>query len=167
MISLSALLSGTVGATTLTLLHETVRRVVPNAPRADILGMRVLEAGLRGMGKTPPDDERLHRWALLGDLVGNSVYYSLAGAGSARHPWRRGAVLGLLAGFGAVALPGPLGLGSQPTNRTSATQAMTVIWYLIGGLAAAAATQALKTAFPQAGAAAAQRAAFGPSAAAK
>jgi hypothetical protein len=167
MMSLSALVSGTVGATTLTLLHETVRRVLPEAPRADVLGMRALEAGLRGLGKAPPDEERLHRWALLGDLVANSAYYSLVGGGSVRHPWRRGTVLGLLAGLGAVALPGPLGLGRQPTNRTWATQAMTVMWYFVGGLAAAAAAQRLRAASPQADAATAQEAAFGPIAAAK
>jgi hypothetical protein len=52
----------------------------------------------------------------------------------------------MLAGVGAVVLPGPLGLGRQPTNRARATQVMTVLWYLAGGLAAAAAARRLKPA---------------------
>lgn len=148
MMPLHAVVTGTVGASTLTILHETARRVIPDAPRADVLGMRALEAALRRLGTAPPNQKRLHRWALLGDLVANSLYYSLVGVGSARRPWRRGAVLGVLAGIGSVALPGPLDLGRGPTNRTRATQVMTVMWYLAGGLASAAAAQRLRAASP-------------------
>jgi len=108
--------------------------------------MRALEAVLDRLDTSSPPEQRLHHWALLGDLVANSVYYGLVGAGSVRHPWRRGTLLGMLAGVGAVVLPGPLGLGRQPTSRTPATQVMTVLWYLFGGLAAAAAAQRLKAA---------------------
>jgi hypothetical protein len=139
-----SLASGVVGATTLTLLHETARRVVPDAPRADVLGMRALTAALRALDTPPPRYELLHRWALVGDLIANSLYYSFVGLGSVQHAWRRGALLGLLAGVGAVVLPGPLGLGSQPTNRARPTQAMTVLWYLTGGLATAAAARRLR-----------------------
>jgi hypothetical protein len=45
-----ALISGFVGARTLTLIHETARRVNPNAPRMDILGMRAISKSLRAMG---------------------------------------------------------------------------------------------------------------------
>ena len=100
--------------------------------------------GMRALDTPPPRDELLHRWALVGDVIANSLYYSFAGIGPVRHAWRRGAVLGLLAGVGAVALPGPLGLGSQPTNRARPTQVMTVLWYLTGGLAAAAAARRLR-----------------------
>src|SRR3569832_1915749 len=91
---LPALVSGIVGATTLTLLHEMTRQVVPDAPRADILGMRALESTLRMLDRPRPHEMRLHQWALLGDLITNSVYYSLVGVGSGEHPWRRGTVLG-------------------------------------------------------------------------
>ena len=36
----------------------------------------------------------------------------------------------LAAGLGAVALPGPLGLGEGPSRRTRATEALTIAWYL-------------------------------------
>jgi hypothetical protein len=91
----------------------------------------------------PPVDVELHDLALAGDLVSNSVYYALVGVGDPRHVWQRGALLGLAAGVGAVALPGPLGLGHSPSERTPQTQVMTVAWYLAGGLAAAAAFELL------------------------
>ncbi len=58
-----------------------------------------------------------------------------------RLPSRRctgGRGLGLAAGAGALVLPKPLGLGEAPKSRRPATRIMTVAWYLIGGLAAAA-----------------------------
>jgi hypothetical protein len=94
---------------------------------------------MRAAGQQPPDDDKLHAMALAGDIISNSLYYSLVGAGERRTVWVRGALLGLGAGVGAVLLPEPLGLGSEPTARTPATQAMTIAWYLTGGLAAAAA----------------------------
>ncbi|HEX5707289.1 MAG TPA: hypothetical protein VFX96_08335 [Pyrinomonadaceae bacterium] len=140
---LKALGGGLVGACALTLLHEVGRRVIPNAPRMDILGMRAIKKSLRAVGEDdPPVDLELHDLALLGDLVSNSAYYALVGVGGRRGVWERGALLGLAAGVGAVALPGPLGLGRSPSERTPQTQAMTIGWYLAGGLAAAAAFEA-------------------------
>jgi hypothetical protein len=95
---------------------------------------------VRAVDAEPPVP--LHEAALVGDLVSNSFYYSLVGAGSRGDALRNGALLGLAAGLGAVFLPGPLGLGRQPTD-TPATQALTVAWYLAGGLAAGAAYAAL------------------------
>jgi hypothetical protein len=135
---LRALASGIAGAGALTLIHESARRMIPNAPRADVLGMRAIDKIMRKGDFAPPPDDRLHQWALAGDLVGNSLYYGLVGVGSPRGAWLRGGLLGLGAGLGAVALPGPLGLGEGPSGRTNATKAMTVAWYLAGGLVAAA-----------------------------
>ncbi len=135
---LRALTSGLVGACALNLLHESVRRFVPNAPRADILGMRAIAKGLLAADVEPPTGKPLHRAALVGDLISNTVYYGAVGFGKAKYAWASGTVLGVLAGAGAVALPGPMGLGEAPTNRTTATQAMTVGWYLFGGLVTAA-----------------------------
>jgi hypothetical protein len=138
---LKALGSGLVGACALTLIHETARRFLDDAPRMDVLGMRALSKAAHAVDFQPPVP--LHEAALAGDLVSNSLYYSLVGAGPARDGLRNGALLGLAAGLGAVFLPEPLGLGRQPTARAPATQAMTVAWYLVGGLAAGAAYSAL------------------------
>jgi len=141
---LKALGSGLAGAVALTLIHETARRVAPqSAPRMDVLGMRAIAKAARAVGDEPPVP--LHEAALVGDLVSNSVYYSLVGAGRREDALRNGALLGLAAGLGALFLPGPLGLGRQPTDAP-ATQAMTVAWYVAGGLAAGAAYAALASA---------------------
>lgn len=133
-----ALGSGLAGAFVLTVVHESVRRFVPEAPRADLLGMRAIAKGLKAAGQQPPPDDKLHTLALGGDIVANTLYYSLVGLGGRENAWLLGSTLGAAAGVGAVALPGPMGLGTEPSARTPATAAMTVGWYLIGGVAAAA-----------------------------
>ncbi len=74
---------------------------------------------------------------MLGDVASNTIYYSLVGV-NPKQPLLSGAVLGGLAGVGAVTLPGPMGLGEAPTTRSPATTAMTIGWYLFGGLVAGA-----------------------------
>ena len=130
---LRAGISGLAGALAVTAVHETVRRFYPNAPRMDILGMRAIAKGLRYAGQTPPNDDKLHTWSLVGDIVSNGLYYSLVGGKKA---WWRGSLLGTAAGIGGVLLPGPMGLGAAPSNRTRETQALTVGYYLLGGLVA-------------------------------
>lgn len=131
--------SGLIGACVLTALHETARHFIDEAPRADILGMRAIKKGLEKVGAEPPTEEKLHDLALGGDLLSNTLYYSLIGLAKPRYALLTGAALGLAAGTGAVSLPGPLGLGTAPTKRTKATAVMAISWYLIGGLATAGA----------------------------
>ena len=144
MKTISALGSGLAGAATLTLLHETVRRMNPDAPRMDVLGRRAIAGLMRRAGETPPDDQTLQPVALLGDVISNSLYFSLIGFGNRKNAWLRGVLLGTAAGLGGVFLPGPLGLGERPSGRTPQTKAMTVAWYLAGGLVAAATYRGLK-----------------------
>ena len=140
----SSLLAGLAGATALTAVHQLARRYVPNAPRMDVLGKRALNRLSSGQtAALPPED--LERITLAGDLVANSAFYALVGAGTARQAWPRGVALGLAAGAGALLLPERLGLGPAPHSQSGANQIMTVAWYLIGGLAAATALQALRS----------------------
>ena len=136
-----ALGNGFAGAVALTLVHETVRRLRPHdAPLMDVLGMRGLRKLLGKADAPQPDEPTAYALTLAGDLLSNGFYYSLVGTG--RHAWARGAALGLAAGVGGVVLPGPLGLGEAPSNRTPQTKAMTVAWYLLGGLVAAGVARA-------------------------
>ena len=144
MTTWKALGSGLAGALALTAVHEIVRRQSPQAPRMDVLGMRAIARSLEAVGQEPPAGERLHQLALVGDVVSNSLYYSLVGLGKDRHTLRRGAILGLIAGLGAALLPPVLGLGNQPHRKTPWTQVLTVLWYLAGGLVAAAVAQAVE-----------------------
>lgn len=131
-----ALVSGLAGAVALTIAHETLRRFVPEAPRMDVLGMRAISKTMKKVGAQPPAGSALRVWAMAADVVSNSIYYSLVG--TSKSSWLRGSLLGASAGAGAVLLPGPMGLGSDPSNRTNSTRAMTVGLYLMGGLVAAA-----------------------------
>lgn len=125
------------GACVLTLTHETLRRYAPHAPRMDVLGMQAISKIMKKAGAQPPQDQaELHNWAMAGDMIANTLYYSLAGTG--KGAWWRGTLLGASAGAGAIGLPGPLGLSEAPSNRTSQTRAMTVGLYLLGGIVAGA-----------------------------
>ncbi|WP_073280759.1 hypothetical protein [Hymenobacter psychrotolerans] len=130
-----ALLSGLAGAVALNVLHETVRRLRPeDAPRMDVLGMRGLRKLLAKADAPQPDEDTAYGLTVLGDVVSNGLYYSLVGAGDGALV--RGVVLGVAAGIGGVMLPGPMGLGEAPSNRTPQTKAMTVAWYTVGGIVA-------------------------------
>ena len=139
-----ALEGGLAGAAALTIIHESLKRVFPNAPRMDLLGMNALSKGLKLINAQTPDEKSLYRWTLAGDVVSNALYYSVAGATNKAHPLVRGSLLGLAAGVGAVLLPKPMGLKSSYSNRTPQTKLMTVGLYLVGGLVAAAVMQALE-----------------------
>jgi hypothetical protein len=136
-----AIISGLAGAIAVNLINETTRQFVDAAPRLDILGKRAIAFPLMEAGKEPPPNSRLYWIALGGDIVSNSLYFSLVGLGEPKNAYRNGALLGLVAGVGAVVLPEKIGLGEEMTARARETELMTVGWYLAGGLAAAAAYQ--------------------------
>jgi hypothetical protein len=127
-----SLVSGMAGAVALTAVHQAARSISDTAPRMDVVGMRALTRGSRGGDTLPETHTGLYRAALAGDLICNTAYYSLA------TNYTRGAAMGLLAGIGALVLPQRLGLGAPPRSDLLSNQVMTVAWYLIGGLAAAA-----------------------------
>ena len=141
---LPSLVSGLAGATALTLVHQIARYTVPNAPRMDIVGRRALARSIKGLGGEPPAGDKLQASALIGDIVLNSLYYSLVGLGGARHPMARGTALGSAAGLGAIVLPPLMRLGRRARGHTPEAKAMTVGWYLLGGLAAAGVFQAIR-----------------------
>ena len=138
-----ALSSGAVGALTTTLLHQATRRVTSDAPRADLLGMQALEKALHATNLPVPSGPALYNLTLAGDLVSNSGYFGLVGAGPRDKAVVVGLALGVAAGLGAVYLPPKMGLSPQPTERTPTTAALTVALYTAGGLAAGITYQAL------------------------
>lgn len=136
---LTSLASGAAGALALTAIHELGRRQVPYAPRMDVLGMRALRRFTPALRHEAPRSGRLRRWALAGDLVANTMYYSAVPARSRTQTWTRAAALGLSAGAGALLIPAQAGLGEPPHSERLANQAMTVAWYVAGALVSAAA----------------------------
>lgn len=120
------------GAATVTAVHQLARAVTDNAPRMDVVGMRALSRGINAAGGEAPHTHRgLYGATLVGDLISNSAYYSLATT------YTRGTVMGLLAGVGALMLPQRMGLGDPPHSELLSNKIMTVAWYTLGGLAAA------------------------------
>jgi hypothetical protein len=140
----SAMEGGITGATTLTILHEIVRKLDRDAPRMDELGKEVLGKLFKKLNLDVPDDDKMHLLATGAELVSNGLFYSLAGAASKNNTFLRGIFLGLTAGIGAVVLPAKMGLDERASNRTSKTQVMTVLWYTIGGIVAAAVAERLE-----------------------
>ncbi len=110
----------------------------------DLLGMNALSKILRKFSAKIPERNQLFGWTLAGDIVGNTLYYSLAGAGSKKTSLSKGILLGLTAGLGAVTLPKKIGINDAPSNRTLQTKVMTVAWYIIGGMVTAAVYKVLE-----------------------
>lgn len=141
----AAVVAGAAGAATTTLLHEVTRRLVPAAPRVDLLGMQAVAKTLHATGADAPEGSALYNLTLAGDLVSNTLYFGTVGVVPPARARGIGTVLGVLAGIGAVVLPGPLGLSTAPTERTNATKAMAVALYTAGGIAAGRVYTALVT----------------------
>ncbi|WP_257454790.1 hypothetical protein [Archangium lipolyticum] len=132
---------GFAGALSLTLVHQGARAVLDHPPRMDVLGMRSLKKVSRWLGLRPAHGRALYRQSLIGDLVSNTLYYALVAVGRPRRIYLRGALLGALAGLGAVVLPPYLGLGERPSRAKRSTAFLTVAWYTLGGLGAARAAR--------------------------
>ena len=133
---MASLGGGLAGACAVTLIHESVRKIVPKAPRMDLLGMNAIAKGLNAAGIKTPTGNKLYTLALAGDILSNSMYYALAGAGNEKNIWVKSSLLGLAAGVAAVTLPGPLGLEEKHSNRTPETRLMTIGLYVAGALVA-------------------------------
>jgi hypothetical protein len=132
----SKMLSGLVGAAAVTGLNYLGQRIMPQAPRLDALGRNAVRKASQAVAGTQPDESTVHATALGGDLVSNSMIYSLAGVGRAKRPEVRGLLAGLAMGAAVVVLAPMLGLGRRTTGVGGKGKAMAVGQYALGGLAA-------------------------------
>jgi hypothetical protein len=134
---LAAVASGLVGAITLNAIHETARHLSNEAPRVDRLGEQALAKTMENLGSEPPPTlDDLYLPTLIGDLTSNSLYYALSAAFGKRNAIASGALLGAAAGVGAVYLPDKIGLRKSYTAASNERAAMTIAWYLAGGVVA-------------------------------
>ena len=138
-----AAVSGLSGALALTAVHQAAQYFTTDAPRMDVVGRRAIAAGIEASGHDAPDEPTLQRWALMGDVLSNTAYYSLIPAGRRPNVWTRALALGLAAGVGALVLPRRMGLGAPPRSYSVANQVMTVGWYTLGALVTAAVAESL------------------------
>ena len=134
----AALIAGFTGAGALTVMHQKLQKTNENAPRMDLLAMNALAKFLKLPQDKLNNDPEAYNLTLLGDIISNSLYYSLIGIGGKNKIFLRGAALGLLAGIGAVVLPEYLHLNPAYSGRTKETKALTILLYVLGGIAASA-----------------------------
>ncbi len=130
-----ALAAGFAGSLALTLTHQLLHPYIKDAPRMDLMGEEAL-LKLADKANVTVAADKVYAITMAGDLAGNALYYSLAGACGKEHAVVAGAALGLAAGIGGVYLPKPLGLTNAYSDRTLATKLMTVGIYLLGGIVA-------------------------------
>jgi hypothetical protein len=136
-----ALIGGLAGASTVTLLHEALKYTVPSvAPRMDLLGMEAMTKIRQRVHLPVPSEDKLYKQTFIGDLIANTLYYSLAGGSAAD---LKGTALGVAAGIGAVQLPEQLHLTPAHSNRTKATEYLSMGIYIAGGLVTAATIELL------------------------
>lgn len=145
---LQNLIGGFAGAVALNILHETVRQFDADAPRIDLVGKEGLNKTIEAAGGIPLEGGALYGAALAGDLVSNSLYYSVIGAGKHKNLILRGTLVGITAGLGALQFTRPIGLDDTPVTRTRKVKIMTVGYYLAGGLVSACVIRALRRKFP-------------------
>lgn len=131
-----ALIGGLTGAATVTLLHQALKTIAPNvAPRMDLMGMEAMKKIRTRVHLPVLSEKELYKQTYVGDIIANTLYYSLAGGNAAD---LKGTLLGVAAGIGAVQLPEKLHLDPANSSRTKTTEYLTMGIYIAGGLMAAA-----------------------------
>jgi len=137
MSKIKNLIAGFAGAVALNILHETLKHKSKNVPRIDLLGENALQKTLGFFGEHIGNKQTLHNATLAGDIVSNTIYYSMIGAGEAKYLWPKAIFLGLSAGIGAVNLPEPMGLNPRPITKSEQIKALTVGYYVFGAIVTA------------------------------
>ena len=131
---LRSLVGGLIGSLTLTMLHQALKNNYSDAPRMDLLGEEAIEKGYNAIGVEVPDEEKLEKMALAGDIIFNALFFSVAA--TTISSCSKGTLLGVAAGLGGIYLPEKLGLNPEHSNRTIQTKVLTVGLYALGGYVA-------------------------------
>ncbi|KLT63956.1 hypothetical protein [Pedobacter sp. BMA] len=144
MKKLHQIFAGLAGAVALNLLHEGLKKTGRDMPRIDLLGEEALNDILGTVGGHIKNEKQLYLATLAGDILSNTFYYSLIGAGGKKHIWLKAIFSGLSAGVGATELAKPLGLDETTVARSNKTKVLTIAYYLSGALVTAAVLKAFQ-----------------------
>lgn len=128
------LIAGLAGAAALNILHESLKKKGSDMPRVDLLGEEALQKTINYFGGNIDHDKTLYEATLAGDIIGNTIYYSLIGIGNAKYLWPKVAMMGLSAGIGAITLPKPMGLDQEPVAKNDQVKILTFGYYLAGAV---------------------------------
>lgn len=131
------ILAGLAGATALNLLHEGLKHTNLESPRVDLLGEEALQKTAHYFGTEINDQNQLYGATLAGDVISNTIYYSMIGSSKPMYIWAKALSLGLMAGLGAIKLPQPMGLDESVVADTRQKQVLTVGYYIFGALVTA------------------------------
>ncbi len=134
---LASAIGGLVGAAALTLLNKTTEKLDKSAPHLDLLSLNAVAKVVKGSGVKQVFSGIPMNAALAGDLFSNTLYYGLASGKTPKDTFVRGSLLGAAAGLGALLLAKPLGLDERAAAASTTTKAMTLAWYVLGGVVAA------------------------------
>ncbi|MGK7390716.1 MAG: hypothetical protein ACNS60_10200 [Candidatus Cyclobacteriaceae bacterium M2_1C_046] len=133
-------ITGLAGSTALTGVHQALKDR-KNTPRVDLLGEQVL-LKLKGDRKAEHDNKKLYYGTLAGDLISNTIYYGVIA--KSKRPILTGALMGAAAGVMTVFSPQLFGLNKRYVQTSDTKKALTVGYYLLGGLAAGITTKIFK-----------------------
>ncbi|RYY61339.1 MAG: hypothetical protein EOO05_06770 [Chitinophagaceae bacterium] len=130
------LLGGLAGAVALNILHETMKKLQPDAPHIDEVGEEATAKAIEWTGHDAPEGNTLTGVTLAADLASNAFFYSMIGQGKESNLVPRGAVYGLAVGLGTLGIASSGPVDDTPITKTTATKMMTVAWYVFGGVVA-------------------------------
>ncbi len=126
------------GAAAAAIANETTKRAKPSHSPFDNLGRRMHLTDMFGRGS--------HRKSLAGALISSPLIHNLFGGRKAKHNWLRGALVGLGAGLGSMALPRQKKSVWGKRAGHKGSNLMTIGRILAGGLALAATSSLLNNA---------------------
>lgn len=134
---LKSLVAGFAGAAALNILHETLKKLDPEAPRIDLVGEEAVKKSAEAMDLNAPTGNSLYGITLAGDVLTNATYFAAIGMGSKKFMPLRAIGAGISAGMAALKAPKPLGLNEAHVANSEKRQVMTVAYYVFGAMVTA------------------------------
>ncbi|PRD55971.1 hypothetical protein [Sphingobacterium gobiense] len=125
------------GSIALNIIHELARKRSNDVPQINEVAEEGIEKAWLAAGSKPPQGNNLYGIALTSDIIANTAFFRTISGETPKETLTKGLLLGAAAGIGALTLTEPLGLDDKPVNRNPKVQALTILYYVVGGLVTA------------------------------